>query len=89
MSVGAQQHGMVALDSAADPVFPALLWNDNRSAADADALATAFYVMGLDGAKQYCEQTEDVSALLVCPGKRRGSIELHPLGLADDDWRRV
>ncbi|MEV7606620.1 FGGY family carbohydrate kinase [Paenarthrobacter sp. NPDC089322] len=38
VSVGGQQHGMVCLDSSGDVVRPALLWNDTRSAADADAL---------------------------------------------------
>lgn len=32
VSVGGQQHGMVALDEAGDVVRPALLWNDTRSA---------------------------------------------------------
>ena len=38
VSVGAQQHGMVCLDEAGEVVRPALLWNDTRSAAAADAL---------------------------------------------------
>ena len=38
LAVGAQQHGMVALDAAGEPVFDALLWNDTRSAVDAEAL---------------------------------------------------
>jgi len=37
-SVGAQQHGMVCLDSAGAVVRPALLWNDVRSAGAARAL---------------------------------------------------
>jgi xylulokinase len=32
VSVGGQQHGMVALDDSGDVVRPALLWNDTRSA---------------------------------------------------------
>ena len=36
--IGAQQHGMVALDSDSSPVHDALLWNDTRSAADAARL---------------------------------------------------
>ena len=35
VAVGGQQHGMVCLDDAGDVVRPALLWNDNRSAAAA------------------------------------------------------
>jgi xylulokinase len=31
LAVGGQQHGMVALDAAGEPVFDALLWNDTRS----------------------------------------------------------
>ncbi len=38
LSVAAQQHGMVCLDSAGEVVRPALLWNDTRSAPDAAAL---------------------------------------------------
>ncbi|ADP85004.1 xylulokinase [Pseudofrankia inefficax] len=38
ISVAGQQHGMVALDDAGRPVRPALLWNDVRSADDADDL---------------------------------------------------
>ncbi|MET0928099.1 MAG: FGGY family carbohydrate kinase, partial [Aeromicrobium sp.] len=32
LAVGGQQHGMVALDAAGEPVHDALLWNDTRSA---------------------------------------------------------
>ena len=35
VSVAAQQHGMVGLDGAGEPVHDALLWNDVRSADDA------------------------------------------------------
>ncbi|WP_099020694.1 xylulokinase [Mycolicibacterium palauense] len=38
VSVGAQQHGMVCLDSAGEVVRDALLWNDNRSAGTAREL---------------------------------------------------
>ncbi|GAA2351041.1 xylulokinase [Saccharopolyspora halophila] len=38
VSVGGQQHGMVALDSSGEPVRDALLWNDTRSAPQADEL---------------------------------------------------
>ncbi len=42
ISVGGQQHGMVALDAAERPVHPAKLWNDTESAADADWLIGRF-----------------------------------------------
>ncbi|WP_182524462.1 FGGY family carbohydrate kinase [Nocardioides dongkuii] len=38
VAVAGQQHGMVALDHAGDPVRDALLWNDTRSASAARAL---------------------------------------------------
>ncbi|XAS71811.1 FGGY-family carbohydrate kinase [Micrococcaceae bacterium Sec5.1] len=38
VSVGGQQHGMVCLDESGSVVRPALLWNDTRSALDAEEL---------------------------------------------------
>lgn len=38
ISIAGQQHGMVALDSDGDVIRPALLWNDTRSAKEADDL---------------------------------------------------
>ncbi|MET1039016.1 MAG: xylulokinase [Aeromicrobium sp.] len=35
LAVGGQQHGMVALDAAGEPVHDALLWNDTRSSREA------------------------------------------------------
>jgi len=40
LSVAGQQHGMVTLDEAGELVRPALLWNDTRSAPDADDLVS-------------------------------------------------
>jgi xylulokinase len=45
VSVAGQQHGMVALDSDNRAVFDALLWNDTRSAAQAERLRSE---MGAD-----------------------------------------
>lgn len=38
ISVGGQQHGLVALDSNGEVIRPALLWNDTRSAKQAEEL---------------------------------------------------
>jgi xylulokinase len=38
ISVGGQQHGMVALDESGEVIRPALLWNDTRSAVQAQSL---------------------------------------------------
>lgn len=40
ISIGGQQHGMVALDESGQVIRPALLWNDTRSADQAIALNT-------------------------------------------------
>ncbi len=45
LSVAAQQHGMIALDADGVPVHDALLWNDTRSAPQAEQLLQEF---GLD-----------------------------------------
>jgi xylulokinase len=42
IGVGGQQHGMVALDAAGAVIRPAILWNDLRSAAQADEVVDHF-----------------------------------------------
>jgi thiamine biosynthesis lipoprotein len=59
------------------------------TAEQADALSTALYVMGLDAARAFCSQHEEIAALLVTQAGAAGAIELHPLNLAEDRWRRV
>ena len=46
VGVSAQQHGMVALDSAGAPVHDALLWNDVRSAPQARAMVEELEISG-------------------------------------------
>lgn len=57
-----------------------------KSAADADALSTAFYVMGVEAAFEYCSTHPDIAAILVRAGQG-GMLEIDSIGLADDDWR--
>ena len=59
------------------------------SGADADALATAFYVLGLEGTKHYCASHPDVTALVTVAGKRAGSVDLHALNADSLEWRRI
>jgi thiamine biosynthesis lipoprotein len=56
------------------------------TAAEADALSTAFYVMGPKGAREYCQSHPQVAALLLCPGSKPGSLERHVFGLAEHEW---
>jgi len=58
------------------------------TAAEADALSTAFYVMGPEQVADYCAARPELSALLVCPAEREGGVRLHAFGL-DDEWRQV
>lgn len=57
------------------------------TAAEADALSTALYVMGLERATEFCSRHPEISALLTTAGTRAGTIELHPLNLAENSWR--
>lgn len=57
VSVGGQQHGLVALDGRGEPVRPALLWNDVRSAPQARRLTEE-----LGGAKFWADRTGSVPA---------------------------
>ncbi|MFE5393624.1 xylulokinase [Streptomyces sp. NPDC056568] len=55
VSVGGQQHGLVTLDAQGDPVRPALLWNDVRSAPQARRL-----IDELGGPETWAERTGSV-----------------------------
>ncbi|MFI9822729.1 xylulokinase [Streptomyces sp. NPDC052013] len=57
VSVGGQQHGLVTLDEHGEPVRPALLWNDVRSAPQARRLTEE-----LGGAKFWADRTGSVPA---------------------------
>ena len=59
------------------------------SAAEADALSTAFYVMGPAEVERYCAGRPHLSAVLVCPTRREGAVQLHAFGLSDHQWRQL
>jgi FAD:protein FMN transferase len=59
------------------------------TAEQADALSTTLYVLGVEPARTYCQQQREISALLVTQNDTPGGIELHPLNLAKDRWRRL
>ncbi len=66
MAVGGQQHGMVALDEAGEPVRDALLWNDNRSASDAVDL-----IAELGGPQTWADQVGSVPVAALTVAKVR------------------
>ncbi len=52
-------------------------------AAEADALATAFFVLGVDATQAYCESRPDLAAIFVLPGTRAGTVSLESIGVRD------
>jgi FAD:protein FMN transferase len=50
------------------------------TAALAEALSTAFYVMGPQATIDYCEPRPGLAAVLVCPARENGKIELFSVG---------
>jgi FAD:protein FMN transferase len=57
------------------------------TAAEADALSTAFYVMGPEETADYCAARPELSALLVSPAAREGDVRLFAFGLDNDRWQ--
>ena len=49
-------------------------------AAQADALATALYVMGVERAVAFCERHAEIAAMIVAPGQQPGEVELRTVG---------
>jgi thiamine biosynthesis lipoprotein len=59
------------------------------TAAAAEGLSTAFYVMGPQQAGEYCAAHPDIAALLVAPGDREGDVRLIALGSNNSQWLRL
>jgi thiamine biosynthesis lipoprotein len=59
------------------------------TAALADALATAFYILGVERSFDFCRAHPEISALLVTPGRGSGAIEVQAHGLSDDELSLV
>jgi thiamine biosynthesis lipoprotein len=55
------------------------------TAAQADALSTAFFVLGREGVDRYCEAHPEIGALLVEPRSTAPGYEVHVLGAAQGD----
>jgi len=55
------------------------------TAALADALSTAFHVMGPRQSLEYCRSHPEIGLVMVCPATKGGDVELHVAGLDDKD----
>jgi len=73
IGVGAQQHGMVVLDAGGAVAHPALLWNDLRSAPQAEQL-----VEEMGGAQRCAELTGSVFTASFTVTKLRWLADLEP-----------
>jgi thiamine biosynthesis lipoprotein len=56
------------------------------TAAQADALSTAFYVLGPRQSREYCDLHPEVAAVMFCPAAGGQLIERHFLGMDQRDW---
>src|SRR3984957_1149986 len=70
IGVGAQQHGMVVLDSAGDVIRDAMLWNDVKSAPQAAQLVAEF-----GGAAEWAARTGSVPTMSFTVTKLRWLAE--------------
>jgi thiamine biosynthesis lipoprotein len=55
------------------------------SAALADALSTAFYVLGPQPSLDYCRVRPEIGMVMLCPGGRGGKVEIHGIGLGPQE----
>jgi FAD:protein FMN transferase len=55
------------------------------TAAMADALSTAFYVLGPAPSVAYCQAHSEIGLLMLCPSQSGGVLEIHRAGLGEDD----
>ena len=52
------------------------------TAAEADALSTAFFVMGVESSQQYCDNREGVGAILIPPPRQGRTLEPNVCGIS-------
>ena len=58
------------------------------TAAEAEGLSTAFYVMGPEEVGDFCAARPEIAALLVGSGNRDGDVHLYAFGLGDHQWHK-
>jgi thiamine biosynthesis lipoprotein len=56
------------------------------TALEADALSTAFYVLGVEGTRDFCRRHPEVGAVLVLPPEKSAAPQVLVIGAAQ--WRR-
>ena len=58
-------------------------------AATADALSTAFYVMGVEKSEEYCQRHPDISALLMLATGSAQQVEVVAINMPEDAWQTL
>ena len=71
----------------AEGVFSSTVIAD--TAAEADALSTAFYVLGVESALEYCRQHPGIAALILYPSANGSKVQWAAAGFEQDPWRLV
>lgn len=56
------------------------------TAAEADALATGLFLLGVEKARQICENRPELGAIFVVPGHQQGGVEIIPVGISEPIW---
>jgi thiamine biosynthesis lipoprotein len=56
------------------------------TAAEAEALSTACYVLGPAGADALLSKNHEFACLMICPGEGVGAIEVHSWNLEEGEW---
>jgi thiamine biosynthesis lipoprotein len=59
------------------------------TAAEAEGLSTAFYVMGPTDVERYCATRPQIAALLIGPASREGDVRLYAFGFDDNQWQQL
>ena len=59
------------------------------SAAAADGLATAFFVLDVEAVEQYCLQHPEIGVLLVCSVEKHSGYKLRSFGLCEEEWSQL
>ena len=54
------------------------------TAAEADALSTAFCVMGVESSQHYCDNRDGISAILIPPPRRGRTLEPIVCGISEE-----
>lgn len=59
------------------------------TAAEADALATAFFVMHIEEIEAYCVNHPEIAAVVISQQENAKGFEIHEFGMPEDSWCKI